>query len=48
MARAPEPLQFPLSLSFKIVALAPQIAVTDAAGSLIAYVGRRCSSSGRR
>jgi uncharacterized protein YxjI len=41
MAPRAEPLRFPLSLSFKIVALAPQIAVTDAAGSLIAYVRQK-------
>ena len=35
------PLQFPLSLSFKIIALAPQISVTDAAGQLIGYVRQK-------
>jgi hypothetical protein len=35
------PLAFPLSLSFKILALAPQIAVTDATGQLIAYVKQK-------
>jgi hypothetical protein len=41
MPPQPEPLRFPLALSFKIVALAPQIAVTDAAGNLIAYVRQK-------
>ena len=41
MPPQPEPLRFPLALSFKIVALAPQIAVTDAAGDLIAYVRQK-------
>jgi hypothetical protein len=41
MAPRAEPLRFPLSLSFKIVALAPQIAVTDAGGTLIAYVRQK-------
>lgn len=41
MAPRPEPLRFPLSLRFKIVALAPQIAVTDASGVLIAYVRQK-------
>lgn len=40
-AARPEPLQFPLSMRFKIVALAPQIAVTDAGGSLVAYVRQK-------
>lgn len=35
------PLQFPLELSFKIVALAPQISVTDAGGQLIGYVRQK-------
>ena len=41
MPPQPEPLRFPLALSFKIVALAPQLAVTDAAGDLIAYVRQK-------
>jgi uncharacterized protein YxjI len=41
MARQLEPLRFPLSLSFKIIAVAPQISVTDASGSLIAYVRQK-------
>jgi uncharacterized protein YxjI len=41
MPPQPESLRFPLALSFKIVALAPQIAVTDAAGDLIAYVRQK-------
>lgn len=35
------PLQFPLSLSFKIVALTPQMSVTDAGGQLIGYVRQK-------
>jgi hypothetical protein len=35
------PLNYPLSLSFKIVALAPQLSVTDANGSLVAYVKQK-------
>jgi len=35
------PLNYPLTLSFKIVALAPQISVTDAGGNLIAYVKQK-------
>lgn len=38
---ATAPLNFPLSLSFKIMALAPQIAVTDATGQLIGYVKQK-------
>ena len=34
-------MQFPLSLSFKIVAIAPQVRVTDATGQLIAYVRQK-------
>jgi hypothetical protein len=41
MAHSPEPLNFPLALSFKIIALAPQISVTDAAGHMIAYVRQK-------
>lgn len=35
---SPPPMQFPLDLRFKIVAIAPQIAVRDAAGQLTHYV----------
>lgn len=35
------PLQYPLALSFKIVALAPQIFVRDAAGREIVYVKQK-------
>jgi hypothetical protein len=35
------PLNYPLTLSFKIVALAPQMSVTDARGNLIAYVKQK-------
>lgn len=35
------PLNYPLTLSFKIVALAPQISVIDANGNLIAYVKQK-------
>lgn len=35
------PLQFPLTLTFKIVALAPQIYVRDAAGQEILYVKQK-------
>ena len=35
------PLQFPLTLSFKIIALAPQISVLDSAGQLIGYVRQK-------
>src|SRR3954453_14221024 len=35
------PLQYPLSLNFKIAALAPQISVTDAAGREILYVRQK-------
>lgn len=34
-------LNYPLNLSFKILALAPQIRVTDASGQLIAYVKQK-------
>ncbi len=33
--------QFPLSLSFKIIAFNPQVKVTDAAGSLVMYVKQK-------
>lgn len=35
------PLQYPLTLNFKIAALAPQISVTDASGREILYVRQR-------
>ncbi len=35
------PLNYPLTLSFKIVALAPQFSVRDASGNLIAYVKQK-------
>ncbi len=35
------PLSYPLTLSFKIVALAPQMSVSDANGSLIVYVRQK-------
>jgi uncharacterized protein YxjI len=35
------PLQYPLTLNFKIAALAPQISVTDAAGREILYVRQK-------
>jgi uncharacterized protein YxjI len=35
------PLRFPLSLSFKVVALAPQLSVTDAGGSQVVYVKQK-------
>jgi hypothetical protein len=35
------PLNYPLSLSFKIVAMAPQLSVTDANGNLVAYVKQK-------
>ena len=35
------PLDYPLGISFKIVALAPQISVTDASGNLILYVKQK-------
>jgi uncharacterized protein YxjI len=35
------PLAYPLSVSFKIVALAPQLSVRDANGNLIAYVRQK-------
>lgn len=34
-------MQYPLTLSFKIIALAPQISVTDASGSLVFYVRQK-------
>ena len=34
-------MQYPLNLSFKIMALAPQISVTDASGQLIMYVKQK-------
>lgn len=38
---APSPLNFPITLSFKIMALSPQISVTDATGQLIGYVKQK-------
>jgi uncharacterized protein YxjI len=35
------PLNYPLTLSFKIVAFAPQFSVTDANGNLVAYVKQK-------
>ena len=35
------PLDYPLNLSFKVVALAPQISVTDASGNLVLYVKQK-------
>jgi uncharacterized protein YxjI len=35
------PLRFPLNLSFKIIAMAPQLSVTDAVGSQVAYVKQK-------
>jgi uncharacterized protein YxjI len=35
------PLQYPLTISFKIVALAPQLSVRDANGNLIVYVRQK-------
>jgi hypothetical protein len=34
-------MEYPLNLSFKVVALAPQVAVTDAAGNLAFYVKQK-------
>lgn len=34
-------MNYPLNLSFKIVAIAPQISVTDAAGNLVMYVKQK-------
>jgi uncharacterized protein YxjI len=34
-------MNYPLTLSFKIVAIAPQITVTDAAGNVVAYVKQK-------
>jgi hypothetical protein len=35
------PLDYPLTLSFKIIALAPQLSVTDANGNLVAYIKQK-------
>lgn len=35
------PLYYPLTLSFKIIAVAPQLSVTDANGNLIVYVKQK-------
>jgi hypothetical protein len=34
-------MNFPLSLSFKIIAIAPQISVTDATGNLVLYIKQK-------
>ena len=34
-------MEYPLSLSFKIIAISPQLAVTDAAGKLVFYVKQK-------
>lgn len=34
-------MQYPLNLSFKIIALAPQLSVTDAGGNLVYYVKQK-------
>jgi hypothetical protein len=34
-------MNFPLNFSFKIVAIAPQISVTDAAGNLVLYIKQK-------
>lgn len=34
-------MQYPLNLSFKIVAIAPQISITDANGELLFYVKQK-------
>ena len=34
-------MNYPLNLSFKIIAIAPQISVTDAAGNLVLYVKQK-------
>lgn len=34
-------MQYPLTLTFKLVALNPQVAVTDAAGALVLYVRQK-------
>lgn len=41
MAREPASLDFPLAVSFKIIALAPQLSLTDARGHLIGYVRQK-------
>jgi uncharacterized protein YxjI len=35
------PVNYPLTLTFKIVAMAPQLAVTDAHGNLVAYIKQK-------
>jgi uncharacterized protein YxjI len=35
------PLRFPLNLSFKVIAMAPQLSVTDADGNLVAYIKQK-------
>ena len=34
-------MNFPLNLSFKIIAIAPQISVTDASGNLVLYIKQK-------
>ena len=34
-------MQFPIQLSFKVVAISPQVRVTDATGQLVLYVKQR-------
>jgi len=34
-------MQYPLSIRFKIFALAPQVSVTDGAGNLMCYVQQK-------
>ena len=42
MAVSPDvPMQYPLTLSFKVVAIAPQIRVTDATGAPVFYVRQK-------
>ena len=40
-ANRSDPVQYPLDLRFKIMALAPQLAVTDASGKLVFYVRQK-------
>jgi uncharacterized protein YxjI len=35
------PLRFPLTLSFKIIAMAPQLSVTDAGGNQVDYINQK-------
>lgn len=41
MAQQPASLKFPLDVRFKIIALAPQISVSDASGQLMCYVRQK-------